>query len=78
MLGSTQIEKNSAPRFPALDFLEADVTHVFGVGVADIEFLIQKALRRIRVSVHDDGGVMNLTGLRADGVRRASDDNDER
>ena len=53
------------------DFLEADVTPVLGIGVSNIEFLIEKALRRIRVGIHDDGRVVDLAGFRADCVRRA-------
>jgi len=37
------------------NFVEADVSNVFGIGVADIEVLVKKTLRRIGVSIHDNG-----------------------
>ena len=40
-------------------FVQADVADVLGVGVADIEVLVKKALRRVGVRINDDGGVVN-------------------
>jgi len=53
-----------------LHLVQADVTYVFRVAGANVEFLIQKPLRRIRVSVYNDCRVMNLTGLCADCTSR--------
>ena len=38
-------------------FVEADVADVFGIGRADVEAFVEKALRRIGMGVDDDGGV---------------------
>src|ERR1043166_2408129 len=60
--GSTQIEKNSAPRLPAPRFVQADVAGVFWIGVADIKVCVQKTLRRVRMGIHDNRGVVDGSG----------------
>ena len=50
-------------------FVEADVADVFGIGIADIEVFVKKALRSVGVRVHDDGRVVNGASARADGLR---------
>ena len=49
--------------------VEADVPDVFGIGVADVEVLVQKALRRVGVSIDDDRGVVDGARPRRDWLR---------
>ena len=50
-------------------FVEADVADVFRVGVADVEVFVEKALRRVGMSVHDDGRFVDGACLGAEGGR---------
>ena len=62
-----------------LGFVEADVTEVFWIRRSDIEVLVEKTLRSIRVCVDHEGGVVNLASFRADclslGTDQESDEN---
>ena len=58
------MEKNSAPRLPARAFVEADVTNVFWIGCADVEILVEEALRGVGVGIHDNCGVVDGASLR--------------
>jgi hypothetical protein len=49
--------------------LEADVAMVVGVGRSDVVALVEKTLRSVGMGVDDDGRVLNLIGLFADGLR---------
>jgi hypothetical protein len=50
--------------------VQADVSDIFGIGGADIKILVQKTLRRVGVSVNDDGGIVDGASPRADCLRR--------
>ena len=39
---------------------------ILGIGRADVEAFVEKALRGVGVGVDDDGGIVNLAGARAD------------
>lgn len=62
------MEKNSAPRLPARAFVEADVTNVFWIGCADVEILVEEALRGVGMGIYDNCGVVEGTGSRGDGL----------
>src|ERR1017187_7531237 len=51
----------SSPRL-----VEAKVAVVVGIRRADIEAFVKKPLRRIRVRVNDEGGIVNLSRTGAD------------
>ena len=62
-----------------LGLVEADVAGVFGIGRSDVVVFVEKALRRVGVRVDDDGGVVDLAGLGADGgLRVCGNDKSER
>src|SRR5579862_385474 len=55
--------KKFSSKIAAADFVEADVSDVVWIGGADIEILVEKPLRRVGVSIDDDGGVLNGAGF---------------
>ena len=65
--GSTQMEKNSAPRLPRRALSRLMWPDVVGIGRADVEAFVEKTLRRVGVGVDDDGGFVNRASLGADG-----------
>ena len=62
--------KELGAEIAGLGLVETDMAGVFGIGRSDIVVLVEKTLRCIGVRVDDDGGVVNLTGLGADGGLR--------
>ena len=72
--GSTQMEKNSAPRFPALALSRLMWPRVFWIGRSDVVVFVEEALRSIGVCVDDDGGVLDLAGFLADCLRMYGDE----
>ncbi len=62
--------KELRPEVSGPGFVEADVALIFGIGRSDVEVFVEEALRGIGVRVNDDGGIVDLAGLLADGVLR--------
>src|ERR1019366_2554598 len=50
--------------------VETDVAGVFGIGRSNVVVFVEKTLRSVGVRVDDDAGVVNLTGVGADGGLR--------
>ena len=58
------------PEIAATSLVEAEVTHIVGIGRADIEAFVEKSLRRVGMSVYDDGGRVNRAGASTDSRAR--------
>jgi len=56
----------------AAHLIEADVTDVVGIGRANVEAFVEKALGRVGVRVNHESGVVNLLRARAHGNVRGS------
>src|SRR5260370_39857110 len=59
--------KEFGTQVTAASFIETDVPDVIRIGRADVEVLIEKALRGVGVGVDDDGGVVDGPGAGRDG-----------